>query len=357
MDAAALRASFPVLERTAFLNAGSDGPLPRVAVDATRATLDRALADGRRVEHFHARRDTADALRALYAELLAARVEDIALTTSTSEGLARVIIGLGLGPGDEVLTAEHEHPGLLGPLKAASLRGVTVREGPLATLADHVTERTTIVACSHVGWSTGTLADPRLADTGVPLVLDGAQGIGAVPVDVAALGCAAYSGAGQKWLCGADGTGMLWLEPAFAERVAAGAPPYASFVDTALGLRSDLHPDARRYDTPSLALELLVCSLESTRLLGSFGWDAVHARAAGLAEQLARKLATRGFTVGERGATTLVSWEDPEPEATSARLAGEGIIIRHLPGTPYVRASVGAWNDETDLDRLLEALR
>jgi L-cysteine/cystine lyase len=308
------------------------------------------------VEHFQARRETADALRELYAGLLAARTQDVALTTSTSEGLARVIIGLGLGPGDEVLTAEHEHPGLLGPLKAAQLRGVTVREGPLGTLADHVTEATSLVACSHVGWSTGTLADPRLGATGVPLVLDGAQGIGAIGVDVGALGCAAYSGAGQKWLCGADGTGMLWLEPSFAERVSAGAPPYAAFVDTSLGLRSDLHPDARRYDTPSLALELLVCSLESTRLLASFGWDAVHARAAGLAEQLARELATRGFTVGERGQTTLVSWEDPDPPATSERMAGEGIIIRYLPGTPYVRASVGAWNDESDLERLLEAL-
>jgi L-cysteine/cystine lyase len=356
MDAAALRASFPVLERAAFLNAGSDGPLPAVAVAAARETLDRALADGRRVEHFHARFDAAAALRELYAGLLAARPEDVALTTSTSEGLARVIIGLGLGPGDEVLTAEHEHPGLLGPLKAAQLRGVTISEGPLATLADHVTDATTVVACSHVGWSTGALADPRLADTGVPVVLDGAQGVGAVPVDVGALGCAAYSGAGQKWLCGADGTGMLWLEPSFAERVTAGAPPYAAFVDTGLGLGSDLHPDARRYDTPSLALELLVCSLESTRLLASFGWDAVHARAAGLAAQLAGQLADRGFVVGERGNTTLVSWEDPDPPATSERLAAAGVIIRHLPGTPYVRASVGAWNDETDLDRLLEAL-
>ncbi|MEA2127003.1 MAG: L-cysteine/cystine lyase [Solirubrobacteraceae bacterium] len=357
MDAAALRAAFPVFERASFLNAGSDGPLPRSAVDAARASLDRALADGRRVQHFHARIDAVAALRELYAERLNAPVDQVAMTTSTSEGLAKVLVGLRLGPGDEVLTAEAEHPGLLGPLVAAREAGVTVRTGPLATLADHVTDATTVVACSHVGWSTGAVVDPRLADTGVPLVLDGAQGVGAVPTDVAALGCAAYAGAGQKWLCGADGTGMLWLEPSFAERVRPGSPPYAAFVDSGLGLESGLHPDARRYDTPSLALELLVCSLESVRVLAAFGWDALYERAAGLARALADELAARGFVVGPRGDTTLVSWEDADPAATSERLAAQGVIIRHLPGTPYVRASVGAWNDESDIDRLLEALR
>jgi selenocysteine lyase/cysteine desulfurase len=51
-----------------------------------------------------------------------------------------------------------------------------------------------------------------------------------------------------------------------------------------------------------------------------------------------------------------VSWEDPDPEATRDRLAETGVVIRNLPGRPYLRASVGAWNDESDLERLLAAL-
>ncbi len=51
------------------------------------------------------------------------------------------------------------------------------------------------------------------------MLLDGAQGVGAVPVDVRALGCDAYAGAGQKWLCGPDGTGMLWVSPELRERL------------------------------------------------------------------------------------------------------------------------------------------
>jgi L-cysteine/cystine lyase len=51
-----------------------------------------------------------------------------------------------------------------------------------------------------------------------------------------------------------------------------------------------------------------------------------------------------------------VAWEDDDPPATARRLAEQGVIIRDLPGTPYVRASVGAWNDDGDLERLLDVL-
>ena len=72
--------------------------------------------------------------------------------------------------------------------------------------------------------------------------------------------------------------------------------------------------------------------------------------------RLAERLAEAGRRVGPRGETTLVSWEDPEPEAAAERLGAAGVAARFLPGTPYVRASVGAWNNEDDLERLLAAL-
>ena len=91
-------------------------------------------------------------------------------------------------------------------------------------------------------------------------------------------------------------------------------------------------------------------------VLAEYGWDAVHARALSLAATLAERLHERGRTVAPRGETTLVSWEDDDPEATRDRVGGEGILIRNLPSTPYLRASVGAWNDEDDLERLLDAV-
>jgi selenocysteine lyase/cysteine desulfurase len=357
MDAASLRAAFPVFERAAYLNSGSYGPFSAAAAAAAREAIDRAATAGRGRTHFEARQQAAGELRVLYAGRLGADPSEVSLTTSTSEGIGKVVSGLGLGPGDEVLTAEGEHPGLNGPLIAAREVGVRIRTGPLATLADHVTGDTTLVACSHVGWFSGEVADPRLASTGVPWLLDGAQGVGAVPTDVRALGCSAYAGSGQKWMCGADGTGMLWMDPAFAERVHAGGPAYGAFVDTSAGLDSGLHDDARRHDTPSVPLEGLAAGVAAARVQAEFGWDALYERAASLAETFASALADAGYDVAPRGRTTLVAWGDPEPEATSARLADEHVIIRYLPGTSYLRASVGAWNDESDLDRLLGVLK
>ena len=351
-----IRSLFPVCATKAYFNAGTDGPIPAAAAAAAREALDEQQLEGRSRSHFEARKNGQQELREAYAELLGAPAEDVALTTSTSEGIGRVLVGMGLEPGDEVLTSDAEHPGLIGPLLALRQAGVTIRTGPLETLADHVTDATTVVCCSHVGWVSGLLADPRLGELSIPVVYDGAQAIGAVAVDVRALGCAAYAGAGQKWLCGADGTGMLYVAPEWRDRIRPLAPAYLAFTDPSAGLDSGLHDDARPYDTPTLAREVLVTSIAAHGELEAFGWEALFERGATLAETLATELAERGRTVAPRDRTTLVAWEDADPAATAAGVAGSGVVIRFLPGTPFLRASVGAWTDESDLDRLLETL-
>src|SRR5829696_2640083 len=356
MDATALRAQFPVLEHTAYLNSGTDGPLPAAAVAAAREELDDAERGGRVTAHFERRAELQDELRAAYARLLGAAADDVALTTSTSDGLGRVIAGLGLGPGDEIVTSDQEHPGLVGPLLAARRRGVTVRAAPLAHVTDAVGPDTTLVAVSHVSWIGGEVAPAALAELDVPVILDGAQGAGAVHVDPRALGCVAYAASGQKWLCGADGTGFLWLDPAFAERLQLVSPSYMTFADPAAGLEGGFKDTAARFDTPSLAREAVALSLAAIELLEAAGWDDVQARAVAQARRLADALRERGRTVMPRGATTLVSWEDPFAGEVRARLAEAGVVVRELPGRSLLRASVGAWNDESDLQRLLDGI-
>jgi selenocysteine lyase/cysteine desulfurase len=356
MDAAAFRSQFPVVERLTYLNAGTDGPIPRAAAAAAAAALADETAEGRVYSHFERRRALNADLRAAYATLVNAGEDEIALTTSTSEGIGSVIAGLGLGAGAEIVTSDSEHPGLLGPLIAARARGVAVKAVPLADVADAVTADTTLVACSHVNWLTGELAPAALADVPVPVLLDGAQGAGAIEVDVRALGCAAYAASGQKWLCGADGTGLLFADAAFLERLTPTRPGYTAFEDASRGLDSIFSAEARKLDAVSLPREGVALSFAALELLTATGFDAIFARAAQLAAQLAERLAESGRTVAPRSATTLVAWEDADPEATRERLAAEGVSVRNLPGTPYLRASVGAWNDESDLERLLSSL-
>jgi selenocysteine lyase/cysteine desulfurase len=354
----ALRDEFPVFERIAYLNAGTDGPL---AAAAARAGADELLSEaqrGRAAAHFERRGELAGRLREAYSRALGCEASDVALTTCTSEGLASVIDGLGLGEGEEILTSDEEHPGLLGTLGAMrALRGVSVRMVPLEEIADAVGERTRLVACSHVSWMTGRVAPVELANVEVPVVLDGAQGVGAVPVDVRSLGCDAYAGAGQKWLCGPDGLGMLYVTPAFRERLGVSRRGYGNLLDPGAGLDARVHEDGRRYDTFALSAEALATALAAVELLERAGWQAVHEGAIELAERLVELLGEAGRTTTPRGSTTLVSFESSDPLAERGRLAEAGVVLRDVPGRPWLRASVGAWNDEHDLERLLAGLR
>jgi L-cysteine/cystine lyase len=357
VDASALREEYPVLRTAAYLNAGTDGPLPARASAAATRELEREAAEGRAMAHFERRFDLGSKLRSAYARALGCEAEDVALTTCTSEGMAHVVSGLELARGDEILTSDEEHPGLQGALSAArALRGVEIREVPLAQIAESVSPRTRLVACSHVSWMNGSVAPAALAELDVPVLLDGAQGVGAIPVDVGELACDAYAGAGQKWLCGPDGTGMLYVHPRLREHLSVERRGYANLADPGSGVDAEPHPDARRFDAPSLSAEALACALAALEPLEQAGWTDVHERAYALAERLAQLLSERGREPVPRGRTTLVSFPSADPVAERVRLAEAGVIVRNIPQRGWLRASVGAWNDESDLERLLDAL-
>lgn len=352
-----LREQFPVLERLAYLNAGTDGPLAASAVDAGVEHLRRAAEHGRSREHFERRSSLSAELREQYARALRCESRDVALTTCTTEGLSIVIEGLDLRAGDEILTSDEEHPGLLGALGAArQLRGVNIKVAPFAEVDKLVGPNTRLIACSHVSWMTGRLAPRGLADVDVPVVLDGAQGIGAVPCDVRLLGCDAYSGAGQKWLCGPDGTGMLYTSESFRSQLRVSRRSYGNLLDPDAGLDARLHEDARRFDSPALSAETLAVAHASMQLLKHVGLEEIHERACALADRLTEQLSSIGREVTQRDQTTLVSFSSPDPVAEREHLAERGIVLRDIPGRPLLRASVGAWNDERDLQRLLAAL-
>lgn len=358
MDVAALRAQFPVLERRAYLNAGSVGPLARAAVAATEADLRLQLAAGRGGRaHFEHALALADRLRTRVARLLGCDPWEVALTGATTDGVNAVLAGLDLQPGDEIVTSDEEHPGLLAPLARARERdGVELRVVPFHAVADAVTAQTRLVACSHVSWIGGRVVDVEaLAASPAPVLLDGAQGLGAVPVDVRALGCEYYAASGQKWLCGPIGSGYLYVRENAIDGLRPASPGYGTLSDTLRPL--DLAPidGAARFDSGFPPSQRSAWSLAALEVLEQAGLDALQARAAALAARLAEQLAAAGVTVAPRGPSTLVSWEAADPQAEAARLLDAGMLVRDLPGTPYVRASVGGWTAEDELERLVAA--
>jgi selenocysteine lyase/cysteine desulfurase len=353
-----LRAEFPVFERIAYMNAGTNGPVPRRAVEAAAESLRRQAENGRGGHaFFEAFLQAADDLRGRVAGLLDCDRSEVAQTGSTTDGVNAVLSALELGPGDDVLTSDEEHPGVLAPLAGLRARArIRVRFAPFAELPGEVRPDTRLVACSHVSWLTGRVMDVRaLVAAGAPVLLDGAQGLGAVATDVRALGCDFYAASGQKWLCGPNGVGYLYVR---GERIAALPAPWPGYHSNAVGEgRPDPapHPDARRLSTGYPAPHDIAFAHAALDVLDRAGTEHVFERAAALAARLAKALAERGVTVAPRGASTLVSFEVPDPAKFIDRLdAEERMVLRALPGTPRVRASVGAWTSEDELERLVE---
>ena len=136
----ALRDEFPVFERVAYLNAGSDGPVPRRALERSSQRIAVVLEQGRSsdVNARHLRSIDA-ALRSRYAAMIGADADEIALTHGTADAISTVLWGLHLRRRDEILISDEEHMSLLAPLAAVSKRfGVDVRVAPLDELAGAV---------------------------------------------------------------------------------------------------------------------------------------------------------------------------------------------------------------------------
>jgi L-cysteine/cystine lyase len=352
-----LRAQFPVFERVAYLNAGTNGPVPRRAFEATDAALLEQLEHGRSSKAWFERMvERIDLLRERVAGLLGASQADVALTGSTTDGINAVLHAVDLAEGDEILTSDEEHPGVLGPLATArDTRGAAVRVVPFEELPDEVRSDTRMVVTSHVSWATGRVMDTApLAASGALVVLDGAQGLGAIPVDVRTLGCDFYAASGQKWLCGPGGMGYLYANPELVPDLPAPWSGYHAMEWSEQALVPALHPDARRLSTGYPAPHHVEWSHASIDVFEEAGLGEVHERAVDLAERFAAMLLERGIEVASRGLSTLVSFEVPQPETFAQRAADEGIVIRHLPGRPWARASVGAWNTAEELERLAD---
>ncbi|MGI8632776.1 MAG: aminotransferase class V-fold PLP-dependent enzyme [Solirubrobacterales bacterium] len=352
-----LRDSFPVCADSAYLNAGTNGPIPHAAIRAMGGRWEHEAAVGRSGDgHWRGVADLDASVRARLARLLGSRPEELVLTRSTTEGINLVLAGLRWRAGDEVLTSTEEHPGVLAPLGQLRRLGVTVRMAPLERLPDAVGPRTRLVVCSHVTWTRGAVAPTeRLAGCGVPILYDGAQGPGCVPVDVAKMDCAFYAAAGQKWLCGPAGTGVLYAHPDRTAELGMPWPNYGSLADASRPLLGAPAPGAAGLSPGEASAPLLAALHASIELLEGHGWTENMDRAATLADRLRSELSGRGRAVLP-GAAPLVGWREPDPEPTVRRLAAAGVVVRAVPGRGALRASVGTWNDESDLRRLLGAL-
>jgi L-cysteine/cystine lyase len=353
-----LRAQFPVFEKTAYLNAGTNGPISLPYREAVRAELELESIGGRSgPDHWARLNELASSLRGSMARLLGTSADQVALTRSTTDGATAVLTGFALDGNSVILTSDEEHAGLLGPLAGARARsGAQIRLAPFNELAEHVDTDVSLIAVSHVSWMTGSVAPlERLAATGVPLLVDGAQALGARPIDVEAIGCSFYAASGQKWLCGPSGTGALFVADKWIDRLGVPHPRYMTLAESADPLELVARAGAARFDSGELAGPDGAASLAALGLLEEVGWDAIFDHSAALATRLRESLPESVRPI-PGDASNLVVFEVEDAERVTSALHDAGVTVRALPGRQWVRASLGGWNAESDLERLLAAL-
>jgi L-cysteine/cystine lyase len=349
------RALFPALERVTYLNAGTFGPLAKptadVMIEQTRLDIDRGRAGKTFYDAMLAARDGA---RSLVASLVGTTPDHVAITGSTTDGCNIVLGGLDLRPSDEIVTTDAEHFGLAGPVftSGATIRVARVQElGPdevLDAIVREITPRTRLLAVSHVLWTNGVRLDVHALKerVRVPILVDGAQSVGAIPVDVGELDF--YTVSGQKWLCGPEATGALYVADVDALRVA--RPSYFAQESFEPGGRYAPREGARRLDpgsTPVASLRGLATAIELAPewRFARIGEAAAHCRD-GLAE--VAQVVTPSDQAG------LVTFEVREdPDEVVARLFERDVVVRRLPGVPWVRASCGWWTSDEDVEQLV----
>jgi L-cysteine/cystine lyase len=374
-----IRADLPVTREFAYLQAGSVGPLPQVAADAITGLLDQAVRHGRGRRPFFERYLTArEETRQRLAAGLGTDPLRLALTGATTSGINLALNGLELGPGDEVITTNAEHPGVDEPLALLEQRrGVVVRRAEVLESADAldavaslIGERTRAIALSHVLWATGRVLPleaiaAAARERGALTVIDGAQSAGAIPLDLEACGADLYAIPGQKWLCGPMGVGALYVRDGLEQTLAVSQGSYLTR-DREQPARP-FWPGARRYDVETHALEALV-GLHAA--LGwrtdRVGWDEGYRLAAAATERMRERLADLDAVAlhpspGPLATLVTFALRGRDAKDVAAALDERGVVVRWIPygvegSETALRASVGFWTSDEDLDRLVDGL-
>jgi len=368
---AAIRDEFPIFETATYLNSCSQGALShsvRAAVDEWLAGWD---ANGAEWAFWV---DRNEAFRTAIAGLLHAEADDVAVTTSVSQGVSALFSALPLdGERNRIVISEYEFPTIGQIAHAQELRGaqvVHVRPGDDGSIsaerfAEAIDERTALVCCTTLSYRSGHRHDvaaiAKAAHAAGALVLaDSYQACGAVELDVRALGADVVTGGTVKYLLGTAGLGFMWVRPEL----------HATLVPTQTGWFADEdifamsiadyspHASARRFDSGTPPVPSLYAGVAGLELVTGAGVPAIEAHVRGLAGRLLDGLDELGATVATprdpsaRG--PLVCVRATDVERLVATLGREGIIVSSRDDN--LRVALHLYNVEEDVDRLLAEL-
>ena len=376
-DVARVRDAYPILREMAYFNTGTYGIMAEPVLAGYLQNI--ARFERRGMAESGSLHRQIEAARERLAARINAQPEEIALTGNATDGVTYVAEGLSWSPGDEVIISDQEHPAMSYPWQYAAQRhGIVLRRfavdwdprKSLEAIRALITPRTRLIGTSHVTSPYGVRLPVKeicaLAHAhGALALVDGAQSFAVLPIDVREMGCDFFTGNGHKWLGGPKGTGFLYARRELMERlqpayVGAGSEQSFSF-ETGLVLK----PNGRRFEFGTRGFAVPASIGLALEWFDQLGWEAISARIQHLATYLKERLAALpGVEL-----CTPPEWERSSG-LVSFRVAGRNeqelqrqLEADHLyprtlgPGSEKIRVSCALFNDESELDRLVECVR
>ena len=369
-----VRRSLPVLQEATYINCGTLGLTPEPVLAVLHDALDRDERGG----HWAIPKlgQEVVAARQRVAAFMGCSPDELTLTRNATDGVNYVAGSLAWNPGDEILISDQEHPAMLYPwFYQQQRRGLHVvlfhvDIDPQITVQNVerlITPRTRLIGASHITCPTGTRLPVKeicalAASRGILSLIDGAQALAHISVNVKDIGADFYVGNGHKWMCAPKGTGFLYIR---RELIAGMWPPYvggaASF---SLEKGLELLPTAARFEYGSQNLAAYAAIPAALDWLESLGWQNMETHMRELRAYLRQQLERiPGIVIHSPAAwehaSALTSFTLPgmDARATFDRLMTEHkIVTRPVPEMNALRVSTAYFNAPQDIDRLMAAL-
>ena len=369
---AAIRDEFPIFEHTTYLNSCSQGALSHRVRGAYGEYLDGWDANGAEWEHWVER---AEAARSSFARLLHVTPGEVAVTTSVSQGVSGIVSALPFERGDRnrIVISDYEFPTVGQIAHAQELRGAEVvhvrpeADGsiPAERFAEAIDERTALVCCTTLSYRTGHRQDvaeiARIAhEHGALCLADSYQAVGALDLDVPALGVDFVTGGTVKYLLASAGLGFLYVRRDLLDRLLPTQTGWFADEDIFRMDISDYSPaaDARRFDAGTPPVPNIYAGVAGMSIIEDAGLGAIEEHVRTLATRLIAGLDELGATVvtprdpGRRG--PLVCVRSNDVGRLVAEFAAERIVVSMRDDN--LRIALHLYNVEADVDRVLEAL-
>lgn len=372
---AELRNRLPAVTAAVYLNTGTAGAMPTAVHTAMAQSLQSQWQLGRiHSQYFPDQFATRASIKANLAAMLNCDATELALTQSTSEGMNQVTLGIPWQPGDEAITTDLEHPAGHFPLFVVRDRfGVTLKmarlrtapETAVAAIEQLITPRTRLISLSQVSYLTG--ASLPIAEIcavahrhGVPVLVDGAQSFGAMPIDLKQLGCDFFTLPGQKWICGPEGLGALYATRAALDILRPSFTGYASaelFTTEGMILQRGTNRFEQGIIQPTLLAGLQAAI---TWWRDEVGPQWAFARIAKLAtaarEGLLGLPGVQVLTPEAHAGLISFTVTGKQPTQVVDALGKQGILARAVPDPAAVRVATSFYNTESEIHSFLRCV-